>query len=135
MIARVDPTRIAVALSLVGSSLIAGVALILSDQLSFVFKVASVSMILLALLGYLAGVMIKEVHEEYLNFKGALRQKHALKVPITKKIPLNQQYDTAETNKDDDLDFHIDYAKEAQKDNPAPGHNEPNEISDETSKS
>ncbi|ADU66098.1 hypothetical protein LGV61_07130 [Desulfurispirillum indicum] len=110
---KIDPARVAIAMGLVGTSLVAGVALLLTEEFSFFFKVAAVSLIILSLLGYIVGVLIRELHEEYLNFKGVLLKKHALKVPMAQKVPVHRDFQ----DHDDDestLDLNIDYAREQQ---------------------
>lgn len=114
----IDPWRIAIALAMIGSLLITGISMMLSESPLFYVQVAGVSFGILLALGYLIGFIYRELYLDYRTLHGVIHKKDALKTPISARIdfrPPQGDDDAPEEGLD------IDYYAEKEKENASKG--------------
>lgn len=91
----VDPLRIAVALALLGMLMTLGVALFLGSGIWYFVKVAFVSFGILLALGYLVGIIVRELADEYRMLRGVIHHRNDLKTPISRSLNLKEDSEAA----------------------------------------
>ncbi|WP_027389527.1 hypothetical protein [Chrysiogenes arsenatis] len=109
----IDPWRIAIALAMIGSFLIAGISMMFSESPLFYLQVAGVSFGILLALGYLIGFIYRELYLDYRTLQGSIYKKEALKTPIAARVDFRPPQTEDQVLEEEALD--IDYESEKEK--------------------